>query len=101
MTEEDAKTKWCCGPQIIAATLVVLQGDPRRVELTPDAGHCIASACMAWRWRNDYERRWDLPADKPPEGAGWQRVEATDGVAHWVRQNAAPDGFCGLAGAPQ
>lgn len=85
MTEDQAKTKACCGSGYRPA----------------ENGPCIASACMAWRWHNDYERRWDLPRDKAPEGLGWDYVEAIGGVAHWVRKTDTPEGFCGLAGAPR
>lgn len=99
MTEEDAKTKWCPFVRFVS---VNNRGESETsIPRNPPITACIGSACMAWRWKNDYERRWDLPKDKPPEGEGWQRVEAIGGVAHWVRQHATPHGFCGLAGAPQ
>lgn len=34
MTEDEAKTKACCGPWLAV----------------DEGGNCIASACMAWRW---------------------------------------------------
>jgi|HubBroStandDraft_1064217.scaffolds.fasta_scaffold778719_2 hypothetical protein len=91
VTEDDAKTKWCpftrVGEQASGAA-----------ENRPDGSfNCIGSACMAWRWKDDIERRWTQDA---PEGDGWQRVEAIGGVAHWVRTHKTPHGFCGIAGHP-
>lgn len=115
MDEATAKTKWCPFARTVEHDHQTGGNTAPRNRVQTAKGstpsvlyaerlagtRCIASACMAWRWANDYERRWDLPADKPPEGAGWQRVEAIGGVAHWVRQHATPHGYCGLAGAPQ
>lgn len=55
MTEEEAKTKWC--PHAIAQTTDQPQATAvnRQLRGTPDIGcHCIASACMAWRWDNEW-----------------------------------------------
>lgn len=51
MTEDEAKTKMCLGPQVVA--LAVLMAGPREVELTPRAGRCVASDCMAWRTKRN------------------------------------------------
>lgn len=57
MTEDEAKTKACCGSGF------------RPME----NGLCIASACMAWRWTwspaNHASMEADAPeANKPPSG---------------------------------
>jgi hypothetical protein len=87
MTEDEAKTKVCCGPLGIAST-IALKGAPATAEneaMAERSGLCLASACMAWRW------------------AGYRAKDGT-----WVRKTAGgpwkpeiADGFCGLAGAPQ
>jgi hypothetical protein len=78
MTEDEAKTKWCFH-------FIASHNDPR-AEFSewerqegkapgPFRHHCIASACMAWLWKQE-----PLPAVVD---------DAVDG-----------DGFCGLAGRP-
>jgi hypothetical protein len=39
MTEDEAKTKICCGPPQVAAQM--MRARP---------AYCAGSACMAWRW---------------------------------------------------
>ncbi len=81
MTEEEAKTKLC----------------PAAYGRSSQPAYCIGSACMAFRWADEIERRW---TQEPPEGEGRQRVEAIGGVAHWARTHKTPHGYCGLAGEP-
>lgn len=50
MTEEEAKTKICCGPPQAAAQLM---GELRK----GIAAKCAGSFCMAWRW--DYDEYGD------------------------------------------
>ena len=45
MTEDEAKTKLCCGPLQVATQMVQ--------HLNNIPAKCIGSACMAWR--RDYE----------------------------------------------
>jgi hypothetical protein len=83
MTEDEAKTKWCpfarvaepwryvstsTGPMPVAAPAVNRGSDAQLFS----ASHCIASACMAWRWH--------------------RASEHVDGYGENQR------GFCGLAG---
>ena len=77
MTEEEAKTKWCC-------------------QVSADA-KCIGSACMAWRWAGWVNRLAD----------GSHEVNQTHGgpflMPHGPTQNphgCDRFGFCGLAGRP-
>lgn len=47
VTEDEARTKLCCGPLMLAETWVneeALKAGHR------GPGRCIASGCMAWRW---------------------------------------------------
>jgi hypothetical protein len=88
MTEEEAKTKACCGSYMIAAAIATADysrtGAPR-----PDAinGYCIGSACMAWRWET---RQTNPVHPMMAVSMDYQPIyEATD------------QGFCGLARAPR
>lgn len=47
MTEDEAHTKRCCGPPAVAHATYWKGG--AAVEDTPAL--CIASTCMAWRWK--------------------------------------------------
>jgi hypothetical protein len=67
MTEEEAETKWC--PQ---ARVIVAFGENMNQAAT---ANCIASSCMAWRWKH----RPNAASSAYPDG----------------------EGFCGLAGTPQ
>ena len=60
LTEKEAIKKTCCGPPINCHEF---QSDPK----------CLASNCMAWRWKEDTCKA---------NGEGWK-------------------GYCGLAGAPE
>lgn len=65
MTEDEAKTKWC---------------------LSPHRGHCIASACMAWRTR--------------PVGSHQRHITPGGVEVRPPTNSVTLDGFCGLAGQP-
>jgi hypothetical protein len=72
MTEDEAKTKICCGPPQVAAQM--MRARP---------AYCAGSACMAWRW--NVEKGYQQMA------ADWTPADTT---------KTAPHGFCGLAGRP-
>ncbi len=58
MTEEQAKTKICCGPFVIACIL----------EKSPNI-NCEGSRCMAWRSRTNKQMGYDRnPDDIYPDG---------------------------------
>ncbi len=69
MTEEEAKTKLC----------------PAAYGRSNQPAYCIGSACMAFRWADEIERRW---------------TQEPGGVAHWARTHKTLHGYCGLAGKP-
>lgn len=72
MTEDEARTKVCCGPPAISAAIVSTGAAMSGVPIEAKGPLCVGSACMAWRWSN--------PA------------ASADDRRH---------GFCGLAGARQ
>jgi hypothetical protein len=72
LTEEEAKTKICCGPLTAGAS-----------PAWHDGKRCVASRCMAWRWVDQFE------ATRTGETA--QEGAYPTGVL-------AQRGFCGLAG---
>jgi hypothetical protein len=90
MTEDEAKTKACCGAVATAwahiAAAYTAQG---HAELIPEAPKCVASACMAWR--HGKGARFTLDGR---EVHSWELADA----ARIVTERS---GFCGLAGAPQ
>lgn len=81
-----------------------------------DTPHCMASACMAWRWMPAPVRQRIFCEDKGaqfepsivPERArreGWIFIPADDdNFAQWLEPEAAYQarrkGYCGLAGTP-
>lgn len=73
MTEDEAKTKFCCAAKDDPRSMVVM---------------CDGSACMAWRW--DY-------AGTVIEFDGMITVAQLDRMK---RQATPQHGFCGLAGKP-
>lgn len=98
MTEDEAKTRMCCGPQILAAALVIVAGDPTKVELTPDAGRCIGSACMAWR---RLDQRGTITSKTKLKPFVTERPQDYENSPNWTVELHDVQGFCGLAGAPQ
>jgi len=86
LTEEEAKKKWC--PESRAAPILMPDVTiscitNRDVSLAVDPGlqypatqNCIASECMAWRWKT-----------APSTDSAWP-------------DSVPPTGYCGKAGAP-
>lgn len=97
MTEDEAKTKTCCGSPIIAISAAVQWSGATTLNLC-----CIASGCMAWRvevvpaqQENAYNTK------EMPEGDGWKpHSPSKTNVAWWRQIPEERIGFCGLAGRP-
>jgi hypothetical protein len=82
MTEDEAKTKICCGPVLLATAWI--NESEIRAKGNLIGSNCIGSACMAWRWEENTDlmpasQNDPLGGPKPPQD--------------W-------DGYCGLAGKP-
>lgn len=96
MTEEQAKAKWC--PFARVGSLGGMRSGWNRPESESfghrerigGENHCIASACMAWRWRTERN-----PAYRPI--AAWPEPTNTP-PSHITSET---HGGCGLAGSPQ
>lgn len=100
LTENEAKTKICCGPLCIAATM-------------EGANPCVASECMAWRWVFDATGHHSMKQIAPPsECPDCKKARIIHGdnttmittcascddegmIGHYERA-----GFCGLVGKP-
>jgi hypothetical protein len=86
MTEDEAKTKWCCGPKAVSDQLLAARLMDNKLQRPnpPDAnGLCIGAACMAWRMF--------------PDTRGITGVKVEGGVATEEPPRSTA-GFCGLAG---
>ncbi len=77
LTEEEAKTKNCCGDQSCGAWL-----PQPPVPGQPQKRVCIGSQCMAWRWVPTPE--WEQKADREYRRSGTRLPPKY--------------GYCGLAG---
>lgn len=95
MTEDEAKTKACCGPFAgrmpygdagMAVELQINGLDPQYAAETAARWPCIASACMAWRAKSD-----------PAANLYSEALE----IYRERNGRFVPGGHCGLAGAPQ
>lgn len=69
MTEDEAKTKWC--PAFRGNDLGVNR--PRDIETDAPMGHCIASACMAWKatGRHTFNPEREELHEFLPDGGGY------------------------------
>lgn len=74
MTEDEAKTKWCPFVRLARPGQTAFNRTTDDSELLP-AAMCVASDCMAWRWK---ARTWP---SKPNDQSG-----------------PICGGYCGLAG---
>lgn len=91
-TEDEARKRWCCGPKIAAdASFAIKRMDAKTFEPNPPDGNgmCVASACMAWRWRS----MDDLA------GSFVDAMQRT-AVADVPPPRLPTHGYCGLAGQP-
>lgn len=90
MTEDEAKTKWCCGPPQVAAQMM---GEP--VKTGP--ARCAGSLCMAWRTTGTSYWgiiRKDGTRQRVPSGQFVPLEEGDETRELW------DFGYCGLAGRP-
>jgi hypothetical protein len=76
MTEDEAKTKVCCGSPVVVGPILAAafhsqSGSPVKADTK-----CVASDCMAWRWKEGL--------DKDPKDGHFKKLF----------------GYCGLAGPP-
>jgi hypothetical protein len=76
VTDEEARTKRCCGPEGCGRHLPsasageTIGGLGRHTER-----FCIGSDCMAWEWGEpEYECVKAAPGEPPPYGEGWERI---------------------------
>lgn len=83
MTEEEAKTKVCCGPKVLAAAIFIAGKAKTTEPLGPVL--CAGSACMAWRSEPGADRR---------------RLEAQNPRMPMGEIAKIESGWCGLAGKP-
>lgn len=107
MTEEEAKTKQCCGPRNItmglAAAEAASEGEDTPAHINPN---CIASACMAWR-AGPSDPLGPLIAVSV-DGATRSRMDTFEQAelhrrSGWTIESGVAsdaDGYCGLAGKP-
>lgn len=92
MTEEEAKTKQCCGPRNVAMAVIGTGIAMSKADVGREPNPCcVASDCMAWRWRQAANPDW-----KPDNFASWP-----DNRNPLLRTpyaiDSTTDGYCGLA----
>ena len=104
MTEDEAKDKWCPFAR-------VSETGGRSVAINRDAEPwptCVASKCMAWRWRllmadAAYLEAVKLATKEAKASGGNPKLAAqhvNDNRAKYGLPVKSFDGYCGLAGQP-
>lgn len=94
MTEDEAKTKTCCGPIPVLIGLIIAS---RPNDDDPPMANCVGSKCMAWRLgpeRTEPGTISEIAGAMREHGLG--PLDATAATNRKVR-----DGYCGLAGEPK
>lgn len=84
MTEDEAKTKRCCGPDGCGFT------DPRQADCLNGERWCIGSECVAWRWTDQQTLA---------DAQDWIHADPTRLLQDFKPRNPTK-GYCGLAAAP-
>lgn len=92
MTEEEAKTRDCCGPRMLATAFLLPHDRSAGGGLINRAARCIGAECMAWRWRKVPNPDWQ---DKSYIG-GFPRTNPYSEQPAGI--DSTMDGRCGLAG---
>ena len=101
MTEEEAEKYWC--PFASSRMLVIPKGRDsfhlntamREGSDHPDTA-CVASNCMAWRWKQIPNPNWTAP---DMNGFTWPNRQNPLSVTPYAIDSTT-DGYCGLAGRP-
>lgn len=99
MTEDEAKTKRCCGPDG-CGTLVGNPAAKNDIALPVLIRVCIGSACMAFRttWESkEQPAGMDAPGPEWVADREWGHGGAVTHRKVWKRRV----GWCGLAGRPE
>ena len=78
MTEEEAKTKACCGAPLLAQVMISISPNVRITDAPDLLGRCQGSACMAWRWEEEQPDPGPVHSPNDEDGGG----------------------YCGIAGKP-
>lgn len=101
MTEDEAKTKACCGPAMVAAFVALHLPS---ADVAGSVGACAGSQCMAWRWQPDHNAETKIAAiRRHREEFNSELIVAknyVEGHPEYVRAGVTNSGYCGLAGQP-
>lgn len=114
-TEEEARKTRCGGPEGCGAW--VHEDDAPDMPNNGYVRYCIASDCMAWRWKSpDRRQNWAAHENVPPPvpDAGWEpdgdvfettkelpKPHQEAGERQFSRWFVKTGGYCGLAGKPE
>lgn len=103
LTEEEAREKGCPVSNSMIAAMLAAMVDPKRATINGGEdirlGFCIASQCMAWRWKQPgkfeaiqkYREEHGCSVREAKEYVDREHPELTMEKTH---------GYCGLAGRP-